>query len=98
MKFISKLSLFIFLLSIGTGRIHAQTTDLASAKILCTEKSDPIILKAVTVLQEEINKRSQIQLQVVKTWPKKVNTSLIVIGLESKLTAYTNQLTRLETT
>ncbi len=98
MKFISKLSLFIFLLSIGTGRIHAQTTDLASAKIVCTEKSDPIILKAVTVFQEEINKRSQIQLQVVKTWPKKVNTSLIVIGLESKLTAYTNQLTRLETT
>lgn len=98
MKFILKLSLFIFLLSIGTGRIHAQTTDLASAKIVCTEKSDPIILKAVTILQEEINKRSQIQLQVVKTWPKKVNTSLIVIGYESKLTAYTNQLTRLETT
>jgi hypothetical protein len=98
MKFIPKLSLFIVVLFIVTARIHAQTTDFASAKIVCTEKSDPIILKAVNVLQEEINKRTQLQLQVVKTWPKKVNTLLIVVGLESKLTNYTNQLAQLETT
>lgn len=98
MKFIHIFDIFLFLLFIGNGRIYAQTTDLAEAKIVCTEKSDPIILKAVTVLQEEINKRCQIQLLVVKTWPKKVNTSLIVVGLESKLTAYTNQLAQLETT
>jgi len=98
MKFIHIPGIFLFLLFIGTGRIHAQTNDLAAAKIVCTEKSDPIILKAVTVLHEEINKRSQIQLQVVKTLPKKVNTSLIVVGLESKLTGYTNQLAHLEIT
>ncbi len=96
MKLIIRLSLLIlFLIAIG-GQIQAQTTDLSNAKIVCAEKNDPVILKAIAILQEEISKRSQIQLQVVKILPKKNAASVIVIGLESKLTEYTSQLAQLK--
>lgn len=98
MKLIIRLSLLIlFLVAIG-GQVQAQTTDLSAAKVVCAEKNDPVILKAVAILQGEISKRSQIQLQVVKTIPKKNTTSAIIVGLESKLTDFASQLAQLKAT
>lgn len=62
----------------------SQTVDLADAKIICLEKKDELVLKATTVLREEIQKRSEIGLDISKKFSKKPE-SIIAIGLEGQL-------------
>ena len=37
----------------------SQNLDLTNSKIICLEKDDPLVLKSVSILQEEIEKRKQ---------------------------------------
>ncbi|MEX6690948.1 hypothetical protein QTN47_25795 [Danxiaibacter flavus] len=84
MKKTITLAFLLFLLS-SLHIAYAQKADLSKAQIICPEKNDPVVLKAVTVLREEINKRTQIQLPVLQAWPKKPAATNIIIGLENNL-------------
>lgn len=79
-KWIIVFTLILFI----AGKGFAQTINLSDAQIICFEKTDKHMLKALTVLQEEIKKRSGIELQVSSKWEQKAN-SVIVVGLESQL-------------
>ncbi len=66
---------------------YSQTLDLTKAKIICFEKKDKLVLQSLTVLQEEIEKRSSVQLQINRLWSKDAK-AVIVIGLESNLSKF----------
>lgn len=63
---------------------EAQSLDFSASKIICFEKKDKLVLKSVAVLQEEINKRSNILLPVSAKWPVKTQP-IIFVGLENDL-------------
>lgn len=65
-------------------QIFTQAIDLSKSEIICFETKDRLVLKSVSILQEEIGKRSQIELSVRKKWPNDSKT-LIAIGLEGRL-------------
>jgi len=71
--------IYLFLLTAG----FAQSLDLSSAKIICFEK-EKLVLKSATILQEEIEKRSHINLSKAEKWPKKAEV-VIAVGLENNL-------------
>jgi len=73
-------SLIIFLTANG----FSQSIDLSGSRIVCFEKKDKLVLKSVSVLQEEIEKRSNIKLPVSKKWPK-AKQSVIALGIEGQL-------------
>jgi len=52
-KWIIVFSLILFM----AGKGLAQTINLSDAQIICFEKTDKHVLKALTVLQKEIEKR-----------------------------------------
>lgn len=62
----------------------AQILDISDSKIICFEKNDKLVQKSISVLQEEVEKRSKIQLATIKKWPKNSQT-IIAIGLENNL-------------
>ncbi|MEZ5106397.1 MAG: alpha-glucuronidase family glycosyl hydrolase [Draconibacterium sp.] len=78
----------IFLL---TGKGFSQTIDLKNAQIVSFEKNDKYILKAISVLQEEVKKRSEIQLPVNKKWPKQ-SANIIAVGVEGQLSKFPEEL------
>ncbi len=79
----------LFLLLAGKG--YSQTIDLKDAQIICFEKDDKHVQKAVEVLQEEIEKRSRVQLPLIKKWPKK-SEALIAVGIEGQLSKFPEEL------
>ena len=97
-KFIH-LSILISFLLLITNSGFTQVLDLSSSKIICFEKNDKLILKSVSILQEEIEKRSNILLPTTKKWPKN-SQSLVAIGLETKLSEfpeeYQNAISKME--
>lgn len=66
--------------------VYAQTLDLTTAKIFCPEKGNGVVMKAVAVLQEEIEKRSDVRLPVTNKWPGG-QQSVIFVGRENDLPA-----------
>ncbi len=76
--------IFFSLILLITGKVFSQTIDITDSQIVCFEKNDERVLKAVSVLQEEIEKRSNIQLPLNKKWPKKTQ-NLIAVGIEGRL-------------
>jgi len=66
---------------------YSQTLDFTNAKIICFEKKDKLILQSLIVLQEEIEKRSNIHLPVSRKWHKDTE-AVIAIGLERNLSKY----------
>ncbi|MEI6139646.1 MAG: alpha-glucuronidase family glycosyl hydrolase [Mariniphaga sp.] len=75
------ISIILILLSFNG---FAKQLDLSGSKILCFEKKDPVVLKAVTVLQEEIRKRSGALLPVITKLTGTPQT-IIAVGQESDL-------------
>ncbi len=61
----------------------SQSIDLGTAKILCFE-TDKRVLKSITVLQEEIEKRSNIRLPIIQEWPLGKDP-VITVGLENQI-------------
>ncbi len=59
--------------------------DLSQSKIICWEKKDKVVKKSVSVLQQEIQKRTSILLPVQNKLPKD-NKNIIFVGQESDLT------------
>ena len=86
MKLLKNITLIIFLLAISAIS-KAQTTDISHATIICFEKNDKVVKKSVTVLQEEVAKRTGIQLPV-SSKPNKSANPVIYIGLESQATFF----------
>ncbi len=80
-----QIGILVFAFFLLLFKAEAQKTDFSGYRIVCVEKNNPQVLKAVTVLKEEIAKRSRIQLPVLKKWPKKSAENLIVVGIEKDL-------------
>ncbi len=80
------IGLLIFFILLSFNGI-AQQLDLSGSKIICFEKKDPVVLKAVTVLQEEIQKRSAILIPVIAKWFGTPQT-IIAVGQESDLAKF----------
>lgn len=81
--FKSILFLILFIL-IYPSSLFGQMIDLGQAKIISLEKKDPLVLNAITVLQEEISKRSSITLTKGNKFSNKTQ-SAVVIGLQTGL-------------
>lgn len=81
--FLNKVIVFILLGGMPCA-LNSQMMDLSNSKIFCSEKKDPLVLKSISVLREEIAKRTQIDLAATNKWPKG-NLPTIGIGLEGKL-------------
>ena len=72
----------------GTIKGIPPETSLADSKIVCREMSDQVISKAVTVLQEEIRKRSLISLPVKDKIPAGNSSGpIILVGTETNLSS-----------
>ena len=85
MNRIFKLSAFLILfVFINPSVLFGQMIDLGNPRIISLEKKDPLVLNAITILQEEISKRSSIALSKGNKIPKQAQ-SAIVIGLEKEL-------------
>lgn len=74
--------------------LKAQTADLSKSTIVCFEKTDKVILKSVTVLQEEIAKRTGITLPV-SSKPNKSANPVIYVGLESQAALFPQNIQQL---
>jgi len=61
----------------------SQPTDFSKSAIVCFEKTDKVVLKAVSVLQEEVAKRTYLNLPV-SSKPNKSANPVIYIGLENQ--------------
>lgn len=79
-----RFSLLIFFISYNTSPLISQIIDLSKSKIICLEKKDPLVLNSISILQEEISKRSGIQLIKGSKFSKQ-SRNLIVVGLEEDL-------------
>jgi len=74
-----------FLLFFIEGK--TQPLDLSKATIITFEKTDKVVLKAVSVLQEEIAKRTGISVPVSNK-PNKSANPVIYVGLENQTTNF----------
>lgn len=74
-----------FLLFFIEGK--TQSLDFSHATIITFEKNDKVVLKAVSVLQEEIAKRTGIQLPVSNK-PNRSANPVIYVGLENQTTNF----------
>ncbi|RIH64544.1 hypothetical protein D1164_14405 [Mariniphaga sediminis] len=79
-----KKTLILVLLAFFAGKGFSQHIDLTEAQIICFEKKDRRVLKALDVLQEETEKRSNIRLSVAQSWPRKSHPA-IAVGLEKHI-------------
>jgi len=66
---------------------YSQILDLTNAKIVSFEKKDKLVLLSLSVLQEKIEKKREIQLSISKNLPKDVRP-VIAIGLENNLSKF----------
>ncbi len=81
-----------FLLFLLEGK--TQSIDFSHATIITFEKNDKLILKAVSVLQEEVAKRTGIQLPM-SSKPNKSANPVIYIGLENQTTNFPANIQKL---
>ncbi|SDL81190.1 alpha-glucuronidase family glycosyl hydrolase [Kriegella aquimaris] len=80
-------SLILFCILVGgmmPNTMNSQTMDMSTSKIVCFEKKNPLVLKSISVLHEEVVKRTHIQLRVQRKWPTESQPT-IVIGLKGQL-------------
>jgi hypothetical protein len=79
-----KRTFVIVLLAFFAGRGFSQHMNLKDAEIVCFEKKDRHVLKALEVLQEEVEKRSNIRLPVSQNWPRN-NQPVIAVGMKGHI-------------
>ncbi len=85
MNRIFKLSIFsILFVFVIPSDLLGQMMNLGNAKIISFEKKDPLVQNAITILQEEISKRSNITLSKGNKIPQQTQ-SAIIVGLEKGL-------------
>ncbi len=86
-KTIKKLSILTSIFVLLTTSVYSQTLDLTNSRIICFEENNLLVSKSISILQEEIEKRSNILFPLIKKWPNTSET-IIVIGLENSLTKF----------
>ena len=82
-SFFKYLLLLAIMILMSRGILKSQPADFSKSTIVCFEKTDKVVLKAVTVLQEEIAKRTGITLPV-SSKPNKSANPVIYVGFESQ--------------
>jgi hypothetical protein len=80
---ISRVLLFIFIFSL-TLPASGANLDFTNSVIVIPPKSEKLEQKAVTVLQEEIQKRTGIRLSILTEWPTN-QQSVIAVGQKGQL-------------
>lgn len=86
-------TLLSFCLFLFTSVASSQMVDLSGAEIISVETKDPVLLKSIDVLTEEIQKRTSIQLPVRKKWVGSGQT-IIAIGQENDTKKYPENIQR----
>lgn len=76
-----------FLIGFYPSLLLGQKTDLGKTKIICSEKKDPLVQNAISILQEEVEKRSGIFISRENKFPKQPKNA-IIIGLEGSLNKF----------
>tara|TARA_R110002050_G_scaffold228457_3_gene364080 strand:- start:14657 stop:17101 length:2445 start_codon:yes stop_codon:yes gene_type:complete len=95
MNRIFKLSLYLILFIVFVpSTLFGQKVDLSEAQIISLGKRDPLVLNAITLLQEEVAKRSSIVLSKGNKIPKQTQ-SAIIVGLEKDLDKFPLEYRRL---
>jgi len=70
--------ILVLLFNVNSTALFGQMIDLNGSQIISLEKKDPLIMTAITVLQEEIVKRSNIILAKGSKFPKQSRGAIIV--------------------
>jgi len=85
--FVVKMSLLLmigYLVFVPQSAASAHEVDFSKAIIVAPRKTGRLERKAITVLQEEVKKRTGITLRTSNTWPKK-SLPVIVVGQYAKI-------------
>ena len=96
-RIFKQLLIFVLFVFINPSALLGQIIDLSQAKIISFEKKDPLVLNAITILQEEISKRTNITLTKGNKFPNQSQRA-IVIGLENGLDKFPLEYRQLLTT
>src|SRR3989339_887256 len=90
MKFFKCIFLTAMLLNFHLGSVSGITnTDFSNAKILLLEDSNQVVLKSGQVLVEEIQKRTQLNLEIISTrFCFTENTPTIIVGTEERISRF----------
>ena len=83
-KLLKQTLLILSFIALSTVDSFTQTLDFSGSKIICFEKKDKLVLKSLSVLQEEVKKRTGIMLPVGKRWTGKSHP-VIAVGREGDL-------------
>ena len=83
MNFIKSILFPLIVITFFPSIIIGQNMDLSKASIITFEKNDKVVLKAVSVLQEEVAKRTGISVQV-SSKPNRSANPVIYVGLENQ--------------
>ena len=90
-SFISKLNALV-LLCILSVALPATALDLRDAAIVCPPTLSPVEKKAVLMLEEEVQKRTQIRWPETTSWP--TNQVVVAVGPVSKLAEFAGPFAR----
>ena len=74
-------------------KIHAQSIDLSRGKIYCLTKNKDFLLRTPEILQEEVEKRTGIPLQLTKKRPSPGSPVIMMVG-ESDLSGLSGEQRR----
>ncbi len=74
----------VCLLVLMANTANSQTMDLSTTKIVYVGTKDKLAQKSITVLQEEVYKRSKIKWPISRKWPKS-EKAVVAIGIEGQL-------------
>lgn len=100
-KYTFNLLFTFFSIFILTSNCFSQTVDFSGAKIVCFEKDNKLVLRSVSIFQEEIKNKCDIMLPVTKKLSEKFQ-NVIFIGSENDLIKlpeeYRNILPKMEST
>ena len=86
-KVLIYVSLTACLLVLSLVNVKSQSIDISNATIINFEMNDKVVLKAVSMLQEEITKRSTIILPVSNKMNKSAKP-MILVGLENQTESF----------
>lgn len=88
---VKKSFLFLAVLSLMSSSLFSQMIDIADIKFIITENRDQLVLKSVSVLQEEIKNRTKIEIPIHNKLPKR-EKNIFIVGIEDDLTKFPKEI------
>ena len=88
---VKKSFFFLAVLSLMSSSLFSQMIDIADIKFIITENRDQLVLKSVSVLQEEIKNRTKIEIPIHNKLPKR-EKNIFIVGIEDDLTKFPKEI------